>query len=259
MKKHIFPVAALLMSVVSFVSCDDDLVKDDIDAKYLSKAEISAPVYSDLTYNSVTMSYEISNAEDMTLAYCGILISEDESFVDVISCSAAPGEQTTMNVLGETNYFAKAYVVVGTETRYSEVVKFTTPKAPEFVDKYLFGHYLAYDDGDDSYVYEMEISHVEGSYNRIYITNWWDGGETITASVDFETKSIIVDDEPHIYKYPDYGWVIFYGVTDDQTALTPNPIGYYDENGHISFPLYDIYIGSAGDQGFGCTDMDKTE
>lgn len=259
MKKYIIPVAALLMSVVSFVSCEDDLVKDDIDAKYTSKAVVSAPTCSDMTFNSVTISYEVSDAEDLALTYCGVLFSEDESFEDVIEYATVPGEATTLEVLGGTNYFAKAYIVVGTETRYSEVTKFTTPESPAFEAPYLFGDYIAYDDGDDSYQYSMTISFMKNSYNRIYITNWWDGGETVTAHVDFENKTIIVDDEPHICDYPGYGWVIFYGVSDDQTELTPNPIGYYDENGHISFPLYDIYIGDAGDQGFGSTDMDKVE
>ena len=45
----------------------------------------------------------------------------------------------------------------------------------------------------------MQISWVEGTSNKINIINWWDGGETVTASVDFEKKQIVVELEPKIF------------------------------------------------------------
>ena len=122
-----------------------------------------------------------------------------------------------------------------------------TAKPKEFEDKYLFGTYSAYDDGDQSYIYDMEISWVEGTYNRINITNWWDGGKTVTASVDFEKKQILVDIDAVVAEDPDAGWIAFYAIGEDGDLTDELPIvGTYDANGNISFPLYGIYVEKIG-------------
>lgn len=267
MKRYLFSIA-LMSLAIAFVGCKDDLVKDDIDAKNSFKVELQGLDISDVTYNSITVSYVVEGEIDSVPVYCGVLLSEKEDFSEYSEYRVLPAEKKTIEVFGNTTYFAKAYVVTGTGTLITDVATVKTPVAPEFKDKFLLGSFLAYDDDDDSYMYEMEISPMENTYNRIYISNWWDGGEMVTAHVDFDTKTIIVDDYPKVMDYsvvdPSFGWVIFLGVNDDDEN-TPNPIGYYDEDGNVTFPIYDIFVEGLGPKegleddyaGSGKTDMIK--
>lgn len=245
----------------AFVGCEDS-VKDDIDAKYNHDVTLPAPECTDITFESVTVSYEIDgDTAGLASAYCGLLFATTEDFSDKIEYAVLPGERKALSVAGSTSYYAKSYFVVGTEIKYSEVTKFTTPAPPEFEHKYLFGSYVAFDDGDEENAYPMEIEWVENTYNRIKIINWWNGGETVTATVDFEKKQIIVDFEPKIFDYSQYepsvGWVIFYSM-DDAGQPTEDPIiATYDDEGNISFAPYYIYLEEYGQYGAGITDMVK--
>ena len=271
-----------MAAVVAFalVGCEDDLVKDDIDAKYKSNRSVtlSAPVCTDITYDSVKISYqaefddllftvlqkrgydstfngEVYDTVAMAPRY-GVVVSKSKDLFDstIVDVAVDPGVDIKISLAGGFTYYAKSYFVVGNEIQFSEATIFSMPAPPEFEDKYLFGKYQAYDDGNDSYIYEMEISWVKGTYNKIEIHNWWDGGETVSATVDFETKEIIVDDEPLVYSGDD-GEFVFYGVNEDESA-NPNPVGLYDDEGNISFPYY--YIALDGEfVGAGCTDMIK--
>ncbi len=263
MKRHIFSMAAAAMVALAFVGCED-LVKDDIDAKYTHDVNLPAPECTDVTFESVTVSYEIDgDTAGLSQMYSGILFATKEDFSDKQEFVVKPGEMKTLNVSGSTDYYAKSYFVVGTEVKYSEVTKFTTPAPPPFKDDYLFGAYAAFDDGDDSYQYPMEISWVENTYNRINIYNWWGGDETVTATVDFEKKQIIVDYEPAICNYgeldPDsgLGWVYFYGLDENGEPTEDLIVGTYDAEGNISFPGYFIYIEELGWYQPGSTDMIK--
>ena len=125
----------------------------------------------------------------------------------------------------------------------------------------MFGKYKAYDNGDDSYIYDMEIAWVENTYNRITITNLWDGGETITATVDFENKQIILDLEPLIGDFSAYGLGLGYIYSIDEAG---NPIMApivctYDADGNIAFPDYLVYMTEAGPYTNSYTDMVKVE
>lgn len=261
MKRHIFSMAAAAMVALAFVGCED-LVKDDIDAKYTHDVNLPAPECTDVTFETVTVSYEIDgDTAGLPQMYCGILFATKADFSDKQEFVVKPGEMKTLNVSGSTEYYAKSYIVVGTEVKYSEVSNFTTPAPPEFKDKYLFGSYLAYDDGvdDPEAMYPMEISWVENTYNRINLINWWGGEQTVTATVDFENKQIIVDFEPAIADMSIYGlgWAYFYSVDEGGNPTNDPIVGYYDANGNISFPAYYIYIDDYGEYGVGSTDMIK--
>ena len=264
MKKHIFSMAMASVVVLAFIGCED-LVKDDIDAKYNRDVTVSAPECADVNYVSATISYTIDgDTAGLAAKYCGVLVSETEDFSDIVECNIKPGEEKNIWLFENTNYFAKSYFVVGTEIRYGGVTQFKTTQASEFKDKFLLGTYTAYDDGnvgDPNSAYGMEITQIEGSNNRIEITNWWDGGETVTARVDFENKLIIVDDDPAIFNYGEYlgdpslGFIYFYDFDEDDNFT--NVIGEYDDEGNISFPYYFIYLDGYGEYGEGCTDMIK--
>lgn len=259
MKRNLLSIALISALAIAFVGCKDDLVKDDIDAKYDRNATLSDPVVTDVTDASAKVTYTAEfDTTNMVGLYCGVVISNTEDFAQVIDVALAPGAVKEVNLAGDTKYFAKSYIVTGAGVKYSNVTTFQTEKPKEFEDKYLFGAYTAVDDEDAENAYDMEISWVEGSSNRINIINWWNAGETVTASVDFEKKQIIVDLEPHIYDYGEYGWVIFYAVDEEGNFLDDEKIvGTYDANGNISFPLYGILIEAVGPYALGSTEMVK--
>lgn len=269
MKRHIFSMAAAAIVALAFVGCED-LVKDDIDAKYLVARDVnlSAPVCTDITYESVNVSYTVDgDTAGLDPIYFGIVFSTKEDFSERLDFNTLPGEIDTLAVAGATKYYVKSYCVVGNSVKYSEVTQITTPAPPVFEDTYLFGSYLAYDDGNPNpdLMYPMEISWVENTYNRIKITNWWGGGQTITATVDFENKQIIVDFEPAICNYADIdpdaglGWVYFYGLNENGEPTEDLIIGTYDDKGNISFPGFFIYVDGLGFYAPSCTDMVKAE
>ena len=264
MKRHIFSMAAAAVVALSFIGCED-LVKDDIDEKYLVARDVNltAPNFTDITYESVTVSYSVDgDTAGLDNIYYGVLFSTKEDFSERIDYNTLPGQVQTVGVAGGTNYYVKSYCVVGNSVKYSEVAQLLTPEPPKFEDTYLFGTYTAYDDGnpDPELMYGVEIAWVENTFNRITITNWWAGGETITATVDFEKKQIIVDLEPKIGFQEGYGWWIFYAVDEEGNFLeSENIIGTYDEEGNISFPLYGQYLETIGPYNYGSTDMTKTE
>ena len=260
MKRHIFSMATAAIVALAFIGCED-LVKDDIDADYNRDVNLSAPVVTDVTDASATVTYTADyDTTNLIGLYCGVVLSKTEDFAEKIDVAIAPGEVKSVNVSGDTRYYAKSYFVTGAGVKFSDVTTFQTEKAKEFEDKYLFGSYSAYDDGNTEYMYEMEIVWVEGTYNRIKIINWWDGGETVTATVDFEKKQIIVDLEPLIGMQEGYGWWIFYAVDEEGNFLdSENIIGTYDAEGHISFPMYGQYLETIGPYNYGSTDMTKTE
>ena len=267
MKRNLLSIALISALAIAFVGCKDDLVKDDIDAKYNRDANISAPVVTDVTDASATVTYTAEfDTTNMVGVYCGVVLSTTADFLgDKIDVVLAPGEVKEVNVAGDTKYYAKSYIVTGAGVKYSEVTSFQTEKPKEFEDKYLFGSYTAYDDEDTEATYDMEISWIEGTSNRINIINLWNGGETVTASVDFEKKQIIVDVAPKVYDYSqeddNYTWVYLLNM-DSSGKPTEDPIvATYDENGNISFPLYYIAIddvdGNMYQYGVGKTDMVK--
>ena len=269
MKRHIFSMAAATIVAMAFIGCED-LVKDDIDAKYLVARDVnlSAPNCTDIAYDSVTVSYSVDgDTEGLESIYFGVLFSTKEDFSERLDYNTLPGQVLRVEVAGGTNYYVKSYCVVGNSVKYSEVTQITTPEPPKFEDTYLFGSYKAYDDGnsDPEAMYPMEIAWVENTFNRITITNWWGGGTTVTATVDFEKKQIIVDYEPAIFDYseydPDFSWIYFYSM-DEEGNPTEDPIvATYDDKGNIEFPLYFIGITSVDGEfyqyGVGTTNMIK--
>lgn len=260
MKRNLLSIALISALAIAFVGCKDDLVKDDIDAKYDRNATLSDPVVTDVTDASATVTYTAEfDTTNLVGVYCGVVLSTTEDFSgDKIEVVLAPGAVKSVNVAGDTRYYAKSYIVTGAGVKYSNVTTFQTEKPKEFEDKYLFGAYTAFDDGDDSQTYDMEISWIEGTSNRINIINFWDCGETVTASVDFEKKQILLDLEPQVAEEEGYGYYILYAVTDDgQLTDTENIVGTYDADGNISFPLYGVYLENYGVLGAGSTDMIK--
>ena len=259
MKRNLLSIALISALAIAFVGCKDDLVKDDIDAKYNRDANISAPVVTDVTDASATVTYTAEfDTTNMVGVYCGVVLSTTADFLgDKIDVVLAPGAVKEVNVAGDTKYYAKSYIVTGAGVKYSEVTTFQTEKPKEFEDKYLFGAYTAFDDGNDESTYDMEISWIEGTSNRINIINFWDGGETVTASVDFENKLIVLDFEPQVAEEEGYGWYILYAVDEDgELTDTEKIVGTYDAEGNISF-LYGVYLENYGELGVGSTDMVK--
>ena len=261
MKRHIFSMAAAAVIALAFIGCED-LVKDDIDAEYLVVRDVnlSAPVCTDITYESVNVSYSVDgDTAGLDLIYFGVVLSTKEDFSERLDFNTLPGEIDTVGVAGATTYYVKSYCVVGNSVKYSEVTQITTPAPPVFEDTYLFGKYKAYDSGDDSFQYDMTIAWVENTYNRITIYNLWDGGETITATVDFENKQIILDVEPLIGDFSEYNMGLGYIYNIDETGSpTMDPIVCtYDAEGNIMFPDYLVYMTEVGPYAYSYTDMYK--
>lgn len=247
-------VSLLLISTITFFSCEDDIVKDDYEITDTSKLPTLAASVGDVTYESATATGTYTMNGD-TIIEKGFLISTDESFATIESAITIAGEtySSSFEVLGETTYYLKAYTISANGTATSEVVSFTTPVAPTFEDTYLYGTYTESDydlDGvlEASYPSGIQFTEKPGSANQFYITNLWDGGKTIVASVDFENKTIAIAAQV-IYVSGDYGDCSIIALIDSGAGLEGDPtasvIGSYDEQGNVTLAPWGANV-SAG-------------
>jgi hypothetical protein len=253
---------AVLAAVLS--GCEDDIVKRDIDNAYTGDPSklptLTAGSPSAVTYESAVLSASLSGGSD-EVTEAGFLYSQDESFATFSVAAGRLSEGTVTATLTGlpplTTCYAKVYAVSkGNGTAYSDnSFSFTTLKAPEFEDTYLFGTYSTTDylleNGEpEDGAYDVEIARVGNLYDRITITNLWGGEETITATVNFVNKTITTDRNSIVYVHPDYGncWILGMNLISEEYYL-PSAVATYDEAGKIVFESWSATV-AAGDFGF---------
>ena len=106
MKRNLLSIALISVLAIAFVGCKDDLVKDDIDAKYNRDATISAPVVTNVTDASATVTYTAEfDTTNLVGVYCGVVLSTTEDFSgDKIEVVLAPGAQKSVEVKADKRY-----------------------------------------------------------------------------------------------------------------------------------------------------------
>lgn len=249
------PLYLLFSLALIFTSCEEEVIKSDYEKVDESKLPSIALTVSDITYESASASASISISGDDLFSEKGFIISNDETFITAETVIIADNEDfsNTLTLAGSTKYFVKAYTLSQNGIATSEAFEFTTPEAPKFEDTYLYGTYTETDydlTGAIEAVYEngITISAIEGSANKMSIENFWDGGETITASVDFENKTITINPQV-IYVSADYGDCYIYYLYQSGEEWSHNPeeiiSGTYDEDGNITIDSWGAGV-SAG-------------
>ncbi|HCC50815.1 MAG TPA: hypothetical protein DEQ30_01150 [Porphyromonadaceae bacterium] len=271
---NLFRILFAFISVMMLSpACNDDLIKDDIDAdnsgdkSKLPVMTISSP--GNVTYESADITASWNNTGDEIIE-AGFVYSLNESFIptEVVTVKKISGSSmdTTLSLSSETNYFIKAYAQTQNNgIAYSDPVNITTPVAPVFEHTYLFGKYTATDidvntgepEGDS---YEVTISQRGTSYNKINIANIWGGGRTIEATVDFEKKTISVATTSVIHIDSTHGNVYMWGfdIQDNKIVYLDVAIANYDDNGNIEFTQWAAHV-SAGNFGYYTTTMKKEQ
>ncbi|MGF7139478.1 hypothetical protein [Roseimarinus sediminis] len=254
--KNIIKSMFLLLVVTIFATgCQEDILKEDYENADASKLPTLTLTVNNVTYESAVASATITTNGDDVFSEKGFIVSTDASFLSAESVIVTEGDafMNALSLAGSTTYFVKAYTVSLNGVATSEATEFTTPEAPKFEDTYLYGTYTETDydlDGVVEAVYEgaIVLSEKAGSANQMYIENFWAGGETIVATVDFENKTISV--APQIIyidgTYGDCYIVSLYQAdgswTYDETSII---IGTYDENGTITLGSWGARV-SAG-------------
>jgi hypothetical protein len=265
--KFVFIAAMMALS-----ACSEDLVKDDIDAanggdaSKLPALTVAPP--ENITYKSADISASWSGAGDEVIE-AGFIYSLNESFspmnvltIDDISNSSI---RVTLSLDTETKYYVKAYAQTKNNgITYSDAISLTTPAAPPFEDTYLFGKYNAVDinliTGEPESPYEITIEQRGTSYDRVNITNIWDGAQTIQGIVDFEKKTISVAPTEVIYIHSSYGNTSMRGLVivdgEVQEDYADVAIASYDDEGNITFEPWAACV-SAGYFGYYMTILEK--
>ncbi len=257
-KKNIAQFLTFWALLFVVFSCSEDLIKSDYDADTSKLPTLTLSV-SDINYDTAYAvgSYTLASNGDDSISECGFLVSTDSSFFQIESVVTDTNLSGTsfsgiINLYGSTKYYVKSYTVSKNGTAVSEAVSFTTPDAPTFEDEYLFGVYTESDYDQDS-TFEASYDSVlfiekEGSVDQFYIYNFWGGGETVVANVDFETKTFTIDPQV-IYVDGSYGdcyIYYFYIDSDEWTYNTTDAIvGEYDDAGNITIGAWGAGV-SAG-------------
>jgi hypothetical protein len=251
----------LVVVSIGFTSCEDEINKEDYEITDAGQLPALTVTVGDVTYSSATASATLTTNGDTEFSEKGFMVSSGESFLSpesiVVIEDDAAFSTALSGLTGLTKYYVKAYAISVNGVATSEVVSFTTLKAPEFEDKYLYGTYTETDyllDGSIDGVYTGAVEFVEkpGSADQFYITNLWDGGETITASVDFDTKTISIPAQVvwvssssgnfYIYNLEIAGGVV--------TAFNTGPVtATYDVQGNVTMGPWVPAISTGGNYG----------
>lgn len=81
---------------------------------------------------------------------------------------------------------------------------------------YVSGTWTAFDFGDASYTYDIEITQIDDNTLELY--NLWDGGETIVGTITFDEEDnsadIWFDGSQVVYNHSTYGPVGIFGMTE---------------------------------------------
>lgn len=242
--KNILILSLFVLSIFFFYSCEDEIVKSDYEKSDTGKMPTLTLSVSNISYDTAAATATYSLNGD-TISEKGFIVSTDEDFYTIESIVVDETDGTEFSgslssLIGSTTYYAKSYAVSPNGIGLSDVVTFTTEEAPIFEDTYLFGTYIESDyvSGVLDYQNYVEFTEIDGSANTFTIYNLWDWGESIIASVDFDTKTITIDPQV-IYVSSDYGDFYLYAVEVDEsgspTALLSQMTATYDENGNVTF------------------------
>lgn len=120
---------------------------------------------------------------------------------------------------------------------------------------WLAGQWKASDNGAPTY--PILIEKVDETH--LTITNFWDGGEMISAEVDFVARTIAIAPNQMIYDYPDYG-PVFLRYCDPKTEVADPtmPIRASMSALGIAVELYNVYLPATDDDfGNGTTAMTR--
>lgn len=267
--KNIFKtLVPCLVLAVGLTSCYDEMEdKDVVEAGF---ATFTAPTVSlnNVTvdgYSGFTLTGAVSNLDNVLEV--GFMISTDAEFASsTIAAVSEPVASFTLPVTGlkdDMTYYVRTYAHTKGGMAFSEAQTAVLPKAPEFADKYLFGTYEAIDyttAGAVDYEYQMTVQQKDGLWNKVAITNLWGYGRTITATVDFENKTITTDPYSIIYIDSTYGDVWSWGCYVADGKLVRNSecvtIATYDEEGNITWGYWSAQC-SAGSFGQYYTTLKK--
>ncbi len=91
---------------------------------------------------------------------------------------------------------------------------------------------------------DVSISPVDGSETQVAIYNFWDGGQTIMATVDLEQKTISILPDQVIYISGDYGDCKAIRIDLNAGAYDPAGaiVGAYDDSGNITFEAWSARV-----------------
>jgi len=269
----IFNIFFTLVAIVTIAACAD--VMDDKEAIDAQHSGDPSKLPTGLNVSTTKVSYDYAlvsatwtnNGDEPYEA--GFIYSKSETFDTYSIISSDKFQDTSVadsfpKLDAETKYYVKLYVQTRSNgIAYSEPSSFTTIAAPTFEDTYLFGDYLAVDididSGEGEPEYEVNIKQDGTTYNRVQISNIWDGGRTIIGVVDFAKKTITVDNTNIIYVHSSYGNCFMYGLVVEGGAIVgyaKQTIATYDDKGNIEFAPWAAHV-SAGDFGWYITVLEK--
>ncbi len=266
--KNIFKFACLFLAV-AMTSCYDTMddkavVEEQFDA-------VTAPTVATATPEIVDFSTFVANGTVGSLdavLEVGFQVSADASFSNAELYPAAElatsFSATVGNKKDNTTYYVRSYAFTkDSKMVFAEAATATLPKAPEFADKYLIGTYTAVDfdaqtGAQASNPYTITIEQKDGLWNMVNISNIWEGEMTISATVDFENKTITTTENSVIYEHPDYGDVWAWGLAPDMSAWYAKCISVanYDDQGNMTLGPWAARC-SAGVFGYYVTKMVK--
>ena len=221
--KYLIPCMAFALALTSCNETMDD--KAVIDGKYESFdiPEFSVSSAAAMNYESALLTGAVSDLDNVQEV--GFQVATDAQFTNaqIVTCEevSALFSAEIEGLTEKTTYYARAYVFTKTGvTLYSEATSFTTPKAPIYsIDgAYTVTEYDA-NTGEVNGTYQMNVTFDGTNPNKVYISNIWDGGETIQGVYDEATNTISVPTNQNIYYYDGYGYVIARGVNDAITAF----------------------------------------
>lgn len=255
--KTLIPCLALS---VALTGCYDEM--DDKAVVEAGFATINAPTVSlnNLTvdgYEGFTLEGAVSSLDNVLEV--GFMVSADAEFTNpTIATVSEAATNFTLAVTGlkdDMTYYIRTYAYTKGGMAFSEAKTAALPKAPEFADKYLFGTYAAADyttAGTLDYEYVVNIEQKNGLWNKVTIKNIWGYGQTITATVDFEKKTITSDPYSVIYIDSTYGDTWTWGLSVVDGKLVRNEecvvVATYDEEGNITWGYWSAQC-SAGSFG----------
>lgn len=221
--KYLIPCMAFALALTSCNETMDD--KAVIDAKHESFdiPEFNVSSAAAMNYESALLTGAVSDLDNVQEV--GFQIATDAQFTDgvLFPCEelTSPFSAEIEGLNEKTTYYVRAYVFTKSGvTLYSEATTFTTPKAPIYsIDgAYTVTEYDA-NTGEVNGTYQMNVTFDGTNPNKVYISNIWDGGETIQGVYDSATNTISVPTNQNIYYYDGYGYVIARGVNDAITAF----------------------------------------
>lgn len=269
MKKLFKILVPCLAIVAGLASCDDEMgSKASVDAQYEKPSNVTATVTKAdaIDFSSFAAEGSVNSTEGVLEV--GFLYADNAEMNNATTVAAEEVATSFSATVGDmkdnTTYYVCAYAFTRTEGMVkSEVSSLTLPKAPEFVDKYLFGTYLATDtdlDTGDTGTYGVKIEQYNGLWNKVAITNIWGRGKTIVATVDFENKTITSDPLSLIYVDSTYGNTYFMALrfNDDfsEHEYGKSVVMTYDEDGNIETEYWAAQC-SAGDFAWVQTSLKK--